>query len=164
MSVVSNSSAVSTRKPLSSGKTQTDLKRDRQIIISPGKQTVPASWRSRSVPSWLLPLHLWQRRFGIATYILITGMLAVYGSTVYSQQKWSQEYRKLENLQRDERQLITKNEVLKNHLAKEAEQPVTELVAPNPADAIILHSSSRQSDFLRSKPNTQPKIDIPTGY
>ncbi len=164
MSVVSNSSAVSNRKPLSSGKNQTNLKRDRQIIISPGKQTVPVSWRSRSIPSWLLPLHLWQRRFGIATYILIAGMLAVYGSTVYSQQKWSQEYRKLENLQRYERELTTKNEVLKNHLAKEAEQSATNLVAPNPADAIILHSSSRQSDLLRSKPNTQPKIDIPTGY
>lgn len=154
MNVVANSSTVSTRKPNSS--------QERQIIIKPGKQT-PASLPSRS-PIWFLYLRSMQRRFGIATYILIAGMLGVYSSTVYLQQKWSQEYRKLENLQRYERQLTTANEVIKNQLAKEAEQPPTELIPPNPGEAIILRSSSSKGARATVKLEAQPKIDIPSGY
>lgn len=153
MSVVANSSSVSSRKPNSS--------QERQIIIKPGK--TPASLPSRS-PIWFLYLRSMQRRFGIATYILIAGMLGVYSSTVYLQQKWSQEYRKLENLQRYERQLTTANEVIKNQLAKEAEQPPTELIPPNPGEAIILRSSTPTGDRATVKLEAQPKIDIPSGY
>ncbi len=154
MSVVANSSTVSTRKP--------NYSQEKRVIIKPRKQT-PTSWQMR-LPIWFLYLRSLQRRLGIATYILIAGMLVVYSSTVYLQQKWSEEYRKLENLQRYERQLTTANEVIKNQLAKEAEQPATELIPPNPGDAIILRSSSPKGDRSSSKLDAQPKIDIPSGY
>ena len=153
MSIVTNS-PISTRQPSSSHK--------HQVIIKPRKQT-PTALQSR-LPRWFLSLRSLQRRFGIATYILVAGMLVVYSSTVYLQQKWSQEYRKLEDLQRYERQLTTANEVLKNQLAKEAEQPATQLIPPNPGKAIILRASSLKGDRSSSKPDAQLKIDIPSGY
>lgn len=166
MSFISNSSAVSTFPKPPAKKAQTGLKSDRrQVIIKPHQQTAPISLKSRPVPIWLFHLRSLQRRFGIATYMLIAGMLVAYGSTVYLQQKWSQEYRKLENLQRYERELTTTNEVLKNQLASEAEQPATGLRSPDPAMAIILQASSpKSSNFPKSDFQPQPKIDIPSGY
>lgn len=162
MRVVSNSSAVSKPKPRRS--TSTSNGRDRQVTtIKPGKHTSPTSLTSRPLPIWFLHLRFWQRRFGIATSMLIVGMFLSYSSTVYLQQQWNQEFRKLENLQRQERQLTATNEVLKNQLASEAEQPSTDLVPPNPADAIILKASSQKSDRSLVK-DAQPKIDLPSGY
>ncbi len=164
-SSVSRSAAVSNAKPRSGN--QSTLNRDRQrIVIKPESRPAPISWRSHPMPIWFLHLRLWQRRFGIATYLLIAGTLAAYGSTVYLQQKWNQEFRKLENLQHHERQLTTTNEVLKNQLAKEAEQPATNLIPPDPAMAIILPAASFKGDRSLLKPHSQPpvKIDLPSGY
>lgn len=138
----------------------------RRTTIRPREQTALTSWKSRPVPMWFLRLSFWQRRFGIATYLLIAVMLVAYGSTVSFQQKWNQEFRKLESLQRHERQLTSANEILKNQLAAEAEKPATGLMPPNPAKAIILKASnpksSRPISGLNNQP--QPKIAIPTGY
>lgn len=166
MSVVSNSSTASTFPKPPTKKAQSSLKSNRrQVIIKPRQQPAPISLKSRPVPSWLFPLRSLQRRFGIATYMLIAGMLVAYGSTVYLQQKWSQEYRKLENLQRYERQLTTTNEALKNQLASEAEQPDAGLISPNPAMAVILQvSTPKGSKNAKSHSQPQPKIDIPVGY
>ncbi len=167
MRIVANSSSVS--KPKSYSKTQTAnmVERDRQVTtIKPSTQSATTSWRSRPVPLWFLHLTYWQRRFGIATYLLIAAMLAAYSSTVYFQQRWNQQLRKLENLQRHERQLTTTNEVLKNQLASEAEQPSTGLMPPNPADAIILNASPAKGDRLPRPLDAPPppKLDIPAGY
>lgn len=165
MNGISRSSAVNTPKSRSGN--QTTLKRDRQrTIITPRTRPVPTSWNSHPMPTWFLYLRLWQRRFGIATYLLMAGLLAAYGSTVYLQQKWNQEFHKLENLQRHERQLTTTNEIIKNQLAKEAENSATKLIPPDPAMAIILPAASLKSDRPFLKPPSQPpaKIDLPSGY
>lgn len=161
---VSNSSAVSNRKP-NSPSSQSSLKRDRRVVITPGDQKVPTSLQSRRLPMWILSLRSLQRRFGIATYLLIAGMLVVYGSNVYIEQKWNQEYNKLNELQRAERRLTSANEGLKNHLASEAERPGAKLSSPNPADAIILQPSNDKSELPKKiNSHAQPKIDIPSGY
>jgi len=64
-------------------------------------------------------------RFSVVTFLLVTAMLTVYGWTVYSQRMWNQAYSKLVILQRNERQLTTTNEVLKNQMALQAEQSAT---------------------------------------
>ena len=166
MRVVANASVISKSKPLSC-KTQLLLgaRRDRQVTtIKPHRLASPTSLRSRPLPLWFLRLSLWQRRASIATLLLIAGTLITYSSTVYLQQQWSQQFRKLENLQRQERQLTVTNEGLKNQLASEAEQPSTDLVPPNPADAIILKAFNPESNSSLIKPEAQPKIDIPSGY
>ena len=161
MRVVANPSAIPKPKPLA-GKTQPPVGagRDRQVTTIKPRRLAS----STSLPLLFSRLSLWQRRASIATLLLIAGTLITYSSTVYLQQQWSQQFRKLENLQRRERQLTATNEVLKNQLASEAEQLSTELVPPNPADAIILKTFNPKSNPSSIKPEAQPKIDIPSGY
>ena len=110
----------------------------------PSGQPVPILRKRLSAPIWLLSLCGWQRRFSVATFVLVVGMLAVYGWTAYSQQKWFQAYRKLETLKSQERQLTTTNEVLKNKIAEQAEKPIMGLVPPNPSEAIFLVPTSQR--------------------
>ena len=165
MRVVANPSTISKPKPLSDKTQLIGARRDRQVTtIKSRRLASPTSLRSRPLPLWFLRLSLWQRRASIATLLLIAGTLITYSSTVYLQQQWSQQFRKLENLQRQERRLTATNEGLKNQLASEAEQPSTDLVPPNPADAIILKAFNPKSNPALIKPEAQPKIDIPSGY
>ena len=132
----------------------------------PSGQTVPILASSRSAPSWLLRLCALQRRSCVVTFLLVATLVTIYGSTAYSQQRWSQEYRKLVNLQSDERHLTTTNEVLKNQMALQAEQPATELVPLNPAAAIFLPSAPQRPDRAATKATAQTKqlTPIPLGY
>ena len=165
MRVVSNASAISKPKPLSDKTQLIGARRDRQVTtIKSRRLASPTSLRSRPLPLWFLRLSLWQRRASIATLLLIAGTLITYSSTVYLQQQWSQQFRKLENLRHQERRLTATNEGLKNQLASEAEQPSTDLVPPNPADAIILKTFNPKNNPSLIKPEAQPKIDIPSGY
>ncbi len=119
-------------------------------------------------PLWLLHLHTLYRYSSVMTFLLVTAMLVVYGWTVYSQQLWSQAYRKLQNLQRSERQLTTNNEVLKNQLAQEAQTSAAKLVSPSPATAIFLRPAPESSK--EATPNTtfnsqsQQQNPMPLGY
>lgn len=61
-----------------------------------------------------------------------------YGWTVYAQKLWSQEYRKLETLQRTERELIAANEAFKNHIARQAERSDSGLVVRGAENTIFL--------------------------
>lgn len=89
-------------------------------------------------PGWLRSLQGLEQASTVLSCLLVVGALVTYGWTVYSQQQWSQEYRQLEALRRSERQLTAANESLKNKLAQEAENPGTNLVAPQPEHLVFL--------------------------
>lgn len=93
---------------------------------------------SRSMPSWLRLLLVAHRGSSIVTFLLITAVLTIYGWTVQTQQIWGREYSRLEDLQRQERQIITANEVLKDNIALQAEDPASGSVAPTPDNAVYL--------------------------
>lgn len=135
--------------------------------IKPSGKTVPILPTAQSSPFWLLRLCTWQRRSSVATFVLVVVTLIIYGWTVYSQQTWSQAYRKLLTLQRQERQLTTTNEVLKNNMAQQAEDQATGLVPPNPATTIFLSSAQERSQNAvhSSKRSAQTQqFLIPLGY
>ena len=89
-------------------------------------------------PVWLRSIRRVERASSAAVVLLLGGALTLYGLTVYSQQRWSQEYQKLETLRLQEQQLSAASEVLKNQLAKEAQNPETGLSPQKPADTIFL--------------------------
>jgi len=135
----------------------------------PNGKTVSLLPKSQAAPLWLLGLGVWQRRFSVVTFLLVITTLTVYARTVYFQQTWSQAYRKLVTLQRDERQLTLQSEVLKNQMGLQAEQPATGLVPPNPAETIFLKPTPPQyptSAVPTTKPSTQTQQLTPTplGY
>lgn len=137
----------------------------------PGSQTVPILPSAKPVPLWLLRLCSLQRRSFVVTFLLMVGMLSVYSWTVYSQQKWTQAHRQLENLQRNERQLTTTTEVLKNQMAQEAEQPATGLIPSESSTTIFMPPASprstpaNQSMIAANSPAIKTNLTpMPLGY
>lgn len=92
----------------------------------------------RFQPAWLRSLLQVQRASSVAVMLILGGALSLYGLTVYSEQRWSQEYQKLETLRLREQQLSAASEVLKHQLAKEAENPETGLASQKPGEMIFL--------------------------
>lgn len=151
------------RKPTTNSK----MTQSRAAISSTAKQKVEKlNTASSANPIWLSPLLFIQRSSDIVTFVLVASTLCLYSWTVYTQQQWSQEYRKLENLQRDERHLTTTNAVIKDQLAKLAEKPATGLVSPSPANTIFLTPAPQRQ--VRSNPNqtanSEPVAKNPLGY
>ncbi len=97
---------------------------------------------TEAMPIWLLRLHSLQRYTSAITFLLVVATLVAYGWTVYSQQIWSQAYRKLLTLQRHERQVTITNNVLKSNMAADAENPNAGLVSPSPAGTIFVPASA----------------------
>ena len=131
------------------------------------KGSIPAIPDSAKIPEWLLRwqgIHFYS---SIIAFVLVSSGLVVYGWTVYSQQLWSQSYRQLQNLQRQERELRTNNEALKNKIAQEASQPSAKLVSPTPATMIFMNPApvdSKPTPPTTTPPETQQQSLNPLGY
>ncbi|MBF2058202.1 MAG: hypothetical protein IGQ45_13560 [Cyanobacterium sp. T60_A2020_053] len=84
-----------------------------------------------------IPLPWWLKIYSILSHssswltviiVLIAG--SIYGLTVYAPQQWTSKYNELEDLRRRERQFTLADEIFKNKLAQEAENPKSGLVNP----------------------------------
>ncbi|HAZ50025.1 MAG TPA: hypothetical protein DDW76_23860 [Cyanobacteria bacterium UBA11369] len=120
------------------------------------RQTAKLVTQSESMPVWLTWLMRWQRRSSVVTFLLVSATLAVYGGTVYTQQLWNREYRQLESLQLQQRQLTAASAVLKNKLAQQAEQQDTGLIPATPNTNLFLPPAQEQP---KSTPSSIPRID-----
>jgi hypothetical protein len=96
-----------------------------------------------------------QQGSSIITILLGISVLAAYGWTVYLQQIWGHEYEQLETLKRQERQLVSANELLKNQMAAQAEKPTAGLLLPDPSNAIFLTPAPQ-------RPEVKPKSTVPS--
>jgi hypothetical protein len=126
---------------------------------------------SRFQPAWLRSLLQVQRASSVVVMLILGGALSIYGLTVYSEQRWSQEYQKLENLRLREQQLSAASEVLKHQLAQDAENPETGLTSQKPGEMIFLPpvpvGRSPQSATIPSpEPSLkrQGVVETPLGY
>ena len=155
-----NRTAVRTSN-LEAGKKQTtDINRQLNTSIHRMNDT-------QIMPVWLLRMYILNRYSSVLVFLLVAATLIVYGWTVYSQELWSDSYRKLQSLQRHERQLNTANATLTSKMAQEAEKPGTELVSPTSKGTIFLPPTSNnypKSSFLTSQPESQPEPPSPLGY
>ncbi len=117
----------------------------------------PMMPNSGTVPTWLLRFYTLHRYSSVTTFFLVATTLVVYGLNVYSQELWGQGYRRVQNLQRQERQLTTTNAALKHKMAEDAEQPTAGLESPTPAKTIFLPPADRNPSSV--SPNTTPKSE-----
>lgn len=119
------------------------------------------------IPIWLLRMYTVNRYSSILAFLLVVATLIVYGWTVYSQELWSDSYRKVQSLQRHERQLNTANATLTSKMAQQAENPNMNMVSPTSEKTIFLPSTSNnypKSSFSKSQPESQPEPPSPLGY
>lgn len=133
-----------------------------------GFPSLPVMDSSGTLPVWLLRFCAFHRYSSGVAFLLVAASLVVYGWTVYSQELWSQGYRRLQSLQRQERQLITTNATLTNKMAQEAEQPAAGLALPTPDRTIFLPpaSQSPNSTPTQTTPDLEPQQQTtsPLGY
>ncbi len=129
--------------------------------VPPGVKRMPSQDQT---PKWLRSLFLMER-FSIAiTFVLAGSALMVYGWTVYAQQLWGKEYQKLDSLRRNERQLTTNKEVLKDKIAKEANRPGSTLTPQTPNSMIFLNPAQPRPDAKAPAPSPQAAPIAPLGY
>jgi hypothetical protein len=118
----------------------------------------------RALPLWLRVLRLMQHSSTAIAAVLVLAMLVVYGSTVYTQQLWSKEYRKLKTSQRNERQLVSASEALKTQAAQQAERPGAGLVPQTPADLLFVQPSALRPQQSLTVTAPPPPAAPPAGY
>ncbi|NJN76815.1 MAG: hypothetical protein HC796_12415 [Synechococcaceae cyanobacterium RL_1_2] len=102
-------------------------------------------------PPWLNFLQLIGQTSTLATFVLISGTLAVYGWSVYTQQIWNQSYQELQSLQRSERELTTNNSLVTNRLAEQAESGEGGLVRANENNTLFLQPVSEEELTLQQQ-------------
>lgn len=117
-----------------------------------------------TVPQWLQLMKQTERLSLVVAGLLAGGAIVTYGWAMYSQQQWGQEYRQLEKLRRNERQLTTNGEMMKNNIARTSDPKQYGLV-PRSADHIVVipPAPARPPVPMRATdPNTKPIM--PIGY
>jgi hypothetical protein len=125
--------------------------------------------RAKKRPKWLKSLDMVQKTTAILGLVLLGTTGALYVSTYNTPQKWSQQYKKLESLQRNERELTVINETYKHQLSQEAQKKSSGLIAPTPERVIFLsptkiknEQKNRQSQVKSNSTNSS--IDAPFSY
>ncbi|MGB5595522.1 MAG: hypothetical protein WBM62_16010 [Crocosphaera sp.] len=146
---------------------QTISSRPYQSPPKPSKVT-PLPTKPQQIPLALQFLLLVQKSSTTLTFGLVAITLVVYAWTVYAPTLWSQEFSKLKTLQRNERQLASTNESLKNTMAERAEQAGSGLMPPKPDKSIFLSPADvpeiKISDDTKETPGKPFILPTPMAY
>ncbi len=103
------------------------------------------------LPLWLRLLITTQKLSIAATVSLTVSVFIIYGWTVYAQEQWNQQYKKLELLQRQERQLTNAAGSFNNEMLQSIQKKPGDLVRESPEKSI----------FLQAAP-LRPKREVPS--
>lgn len=120
-------------------------------------------------PGWLVLLLTLQQGATWVTGGLLVTTFVLYGHTVYVDWMVSRATNRLAVLQRGEQQLVTANEVLKNHMAEQATAEETRFQSPQPNSTIFLPSKppSSEAETVPASPHPalgQGNMLNPLGY
>lgn len=123
---------------------------------------MPIVPNAKAMPLWLLRMHTFHRHSTGLAFLLVAAALVVYGWTVYTQELWGQNYRRLQNLQRYERQMTTTNATLTNKIAEEAENSKMGLVSPDPSDTVFIPPASHEPEVVAPSPKPAAETKSPS--
>jgi hypothetical protein len=165
---------IATRSPrrmaVVSSETPSAIARNARKRESSPPQKLPSTERvvrfqssAQLAPSWLKWLVAIQRGSSAIGFCLVSATLAIYGNTVYSQQRWDAATHQLDNLHRDERQLDLMTEALKHQIAQETEQSGTGLIPQKPSNFLVLPAAAVRA--APPSPASRPAfVSPPKGY
>lgn len=156
------------RKP-----TRATTVRQKTAIASRSMRALPNKLQPLVLPSdlphWLRSLLKVQHSVWVSTIVLSTVALGTYGWSVYSQQQWGQAYGQLQRLQRNERQLISGKELMKNEIAQQVDPQALGLAPQKPNNVIFIKPDNQTTavnppPIEADIPATQPAKNQPMGY
>ncbi len=108
-------------------------------------------------------LHRFQQGSTVVTSLLVTGALAVYGSTVYVDKSTHRALVQLDALQGESQQLTSANESIKESLAKQATQEGSGLEPYESGDVLFLAPEPLRESPAPVEPAT-PEMSGPLSY
>ena len=125
-----------------------------------------------AAPLWLRLLLVTYQGSTLLTGGLVASALLVYSWTVSVNQLMLQGSHRLESLQRSKQQLIAANEVLKSHMAQQAENSRMRLQPPQPAGAIFIEPAIERpktevqtpKEGSLASPKDVSELLLPLGY
>ena len=119
-----------------------------------------------SVPQWLQLMKQAERWSLLVAAVFASGAIVTYGWAMYSQQQWGQEYRQLEKLRRNERQLTTNGEMMKNNIARTTDPKQYGLVPRSAANIVVMPPAPPRPPLpMRpTGPDSNTKPILPIGY
>lgn len=130
----------------------------RKVRQSKSKAMVDNNINSIALPWWLKVYSILSHSSSWLTVIIVLMAGSVYGLTVYAPQQWTSKYNELEDLRRRERQFTLADEIFKNKLAQEAENPNSGLVNPeNSQPPLFLPKTEVKPVQLLSPETVMPK-------
>jgi hypothetical protein len=120
------------------------------------------------LPAWLQVLVALQKVSITSTVMLTVAMFGIYGWSVYTQEAWNSQHKKLEQLQKQERQLHETEASLSYDINKKLQAQPGELVRESPGRSLFIESAP-------TRPNRNPaptvadtsaknKTAAPVGY
>jgi hypothetical protein len=133
----------------------------RNIKNLPRRNAVP-------LPAWLQVLLSLQKLSIASTVMLTVAVFGVYGWSVYTQEAWNSNHKKLEQLQKQERQLVESEAFLSHDLTKKFQTQPGDLVRESPERSIFLESAptrpSRSPAPTVADTGSSTKKSTPVGY
>jgi hypothetical protein len=141
----------------------------RSRTLSSGNKVKSLKPKKPQLPTAVILLLVAEKILSWAALSALAASLGFYAWTVYLPKLWSQEYKKLETLQRHERQILATNASLKQQLAQQAEKPETGLANPQPSQSIFIRSVAEKSSQQLPAPKLEqktpaPLVSEPMGY
>lgn len=120
-------------------------------LTEPRRGVVKPLPKARMQPRWLTQLRIAQRCSTVVATGLVAAALVVYGSTVYTQQRWGDQYSELNQAEKERSLMDAFGGSLKQNYAEQASQPGSPLSGqPTPQYKIPLEPQ-----------NLRPLIEIP---
>ena len=131
------------------------LQASRQPVSNRNVKRLPRT-NSFPLPLWLRILMTTQKLSIAATVLLTVSVFVIYGWTVYAQEQWNQQYKKLEQLKRQERQLTNAAGSFDNEMLQSIQKKPGDLVRESPEKSLFLQAAPLRPK--REAPSTVSEI------
>jgi hypothetical protein len=99
-------------------------------------------------------------------FVMVLGVLPIYGWSVLTQRSWGKGYQRLEQLRRDENTMIQKTEAQKHDITEQAELNPQGLVPQSPTNTLLVPRSQPRPTVVQVPQRTpfNPDGNPPLAY
>ena len=155
------------RQPLRSRRSQArsqPTRRERPDLSPSGSLR---SAHPQSQPGWVVALQWCQRTSTILAFLSCSTVLGIYSWTVYTQERWNQQYEALQQMRRHERQFLLTQESIANSLRDTAARSdMVPLVPERMIEVPIAPPREDSGSDLQHQSQVSPQQEpfFPVGY
>jgi hypothetical protein len=128
---------------------------------------LPEQLSNQSSPAWLKLLLVVQRISITSTILMTTAVFGTYSYTVYAQKLWNEQYHKLEDLKRDERQLTATEAMVSDNIVSNVEKSPGQLTREKPGQTLFIRGESPRPSLAGNDPDletAETDVSQPLGY